>query len=300
MAPKDKSTEATEETKAKKNDLARGTFYWADPDELMVIGLDTKDGPEHPLYDPRIHRPLEASRVNNFVFYGVMTPVEARRNSEGKLEIVDGRGRVRYARAAKQEQLKRGAETLKVPVTIVKGDDSYLFGRSRGRNRHDQDGPMTTAQNIQRSLSMGKTVAQVAIDYGVTEQTVRNYQALLDAHKDVLDAMIKEELTATAAIHLAALPQDQQKEVLDELEKEAQESGQKKTVERVKKKVAEKQGKAKKTPKERIESATKLLQRFALMTAGEKTKEEMLGTLERITKVLTGSTLDKLAATDEE
>lgn len=302
MSPKKTDTTTEETTEAKRDrskELARATHYYADPDELTIIGLDTKDGPDHPLYDPRIHRPLEEARVRNFLFYGVMKPVEVRRN-EGRLEVVDGRGRVRYARAAKQEQLKRGEDTLKVPVIIVKGDDSHLFGRSRAGNIHDADGPMTTAKNMQRQLAMGKTPQEVADTFGVSTQTVANYQTLLDAAPEVIEATIKEEISHTAAIHLAQLSKSEQAEVLADIKSEEKETGKRTTVDKVKRKVAEKQGKTVKTPKERIENAKKLLTVFAGKSAGEKTKEEMQTTLERLSRVLFSMGLDKLVATDEE
>lgn len=287
------------EAKKSKTELSRGTFYWADPDELVIIGLDTLDGPEHPLFDPRINRPLEEARIRNFLFYGVMTPVEARRNAEGKLEIVDGRGRVRYARAAKALQVQRGEETLKVPVTIVKGEDSHLFGRSRGRNIHDVDGPMTTAKNVQRLIGMGQTIAQVADTFGVTEQTIRNYQTMLDLDPAVIEAMVTEEITSTAAIQLAVLPKADQKAVLDEVKTEQKASGKRTTVEKVKEKVAEKTGKATNTPKDKIKRATNLLTKFAAKSAADKTKDAMAETMERVCKVLTGAGMDKLVEDDE-
>lgn len=284
------------ETKTRAKEF-RG--QWADPDDLVIIGKDTPDGPEHPLYDPRINRSFDEQEIASVAFYGVKKPVVVRRN-DGKLEVVDGRGRVLRARIVKAEQLKRGEDTIKVPILVEKGQDADLFALSRVLNKHKADGPMTTAQGVQRLLNMGKTIGEVALAYECSEQTIRNYQAMLELDPAVIDAMVKEEISTTAAIQLVSLPKAQQKEVLAEVQAEEKETGKKATVERVKRKVADKQGKTVKTPKERIESAKKLLTMYAGKTAGEKTKEEMQSTLERLSRVLFSMGLDKLVQVDEE
>lgn len=287
----------------RSNELARGTFYWADPDELIIVGLDTphKSREEHPLYDPRIHLPITEAEVNNVLYYGVKKTVIARREDALGLVMVDGRQRVRRARAAKKLQIERGEPTIRVPVMIEKGDDKHVFGLSRALNSGIKvDGPMTTARNVQFALSMGKTITEVANDLQVSEQTIRNYQAFFDLHKDVAEAMESQEISSTVALQLVGLSHDEQKAVVKEIKDEQKATGKKVTVAKAAKKVAERQGKQTNTPKERIERAKNLLLKYALKTAAEQTKEEMQSTLERISRVLLGMGLEKLAATDEE
>jgi len=270
-----------------------------DPDDLVIIGLDTKDGTEHPLYDPRIKLSISDQEVASIAFYGVREPVTVRRN-DGRLEVVDGRQRVRRARLVKAEQIKRGEDPIKVPCLFEKGSDADLFALSRTLNTHKADGPMTTAQNVQRMMALGKTIGEVALAYQCSEQTIRNYQAMLDLAPDVIAAMVADEISSTTAIQLASLPKADQSAVLADLKAEEKETGKKTTVEKAKKKVAEKQGKTVKTPKERIENARKLLSGFAGKAAGEKTKEAMTETLERLSKVLFSMGLEKLVTVDEE
>src|ERR1044071_4250279 len=78
----------------------RGTHYYADPDDLVIIGLDTDDGPEHPLYDPRIKGDISEPEIRNVEYFGIITPVQVRRY-DNRLEVVNGRGRVRKARLVK-------------------------------------------------------------------------------------------------------------------------------------------------------------------------------------------------------
>jgi ParB-like chromosome segregation protein Spo0J len=275
----------------------RGTHFNFDPDELTIIGLDTDDDKSHPLYDPRIGRPLDPSRINNFRMYGVIKPIRVRKNGD-KVEVVDGRGRVRYARAVKALQIAAGEETIRVPALMTKADDAHLYGISRAANIHDADGPMTMARNAQKMLDMGKSVAEAATTFAVTEQTIRNWTLMLDLDASVIDAMIADEISATAAGALAGLPKAQQREVLAEVKAEALE-GTKPTVERVKRKAAEKAGKAAptNTPKARIERATNLLLKF---TGSGQTKEDYAQLVERLCKVVTGSSLEKLAKSEDE
>lgn len=277
----------------------RGTHFNFDPDEVVIIGLDTKDGPEHPLYDLRINRPLDDNRVKNFQVYGVIKPIRVRKNGD-KIEVVDGRGRVRYARAVKALQVAAGEETIRVPGLMTKADDAHLFGISRAANLHDADGPMLNAKNAQKLLDMGKGVPEVATTFGVTEQTIRNWTLLLDAAPEVIEAMVRDEISATAAGAIAALPKAAQVETLSEVKAITAETGKKATVEAVKRKVADKQGKEPNTntPKAKLERATKILTKHAM--AGLNTKEALTATIERLAKIITGATMEKLATAEDE
>src|SRR5512136_2177542 len=39
-------------------DVKTGDLFKFKPSELIIVGLDTEDGPEHPLYDDRIGLPV--------------------------------------------------------------------------------------------------------------------------------------------------------------------------------------------------------------------------------------------------
>lgn len=287
------------DTASKKSETPRGTHYMHDPDDLIIVGLDTPDGPEHPLYDPRIGIPLDAARVNNFLMYGVIKPVRIMKDGK-RCYVVDGRQRVRYAREAKKLQITRGEETIKVPCMVSTGDSAHLFGVSRAANLHNADGPMTNARNAGKLLDMGKSIGEVATTFGVTEQTVRNWQATLGLAPEVIEAMIRDEISQTAAIQMATLPKADQVAVLSEVKEEQRATGKKATVENVKAKVNDKTGKASNSPKDKLKRASNVLLKFAVKSASEKTKEEMVATLERVCRLLTGAGLDKLAASDEE
>lgn len=283
--------------KGKKSavDAPRKNYFVVDPFAVVVIGKDTADDEKHPLFDPRINLPIDEAMVANIMYYGVLKPVEVTKDGD-RLVVVDGRRRVLHARIAKQRQIERGDEPVGLPIILRKGDDAHLFGVSRTHNAfHSSDGPLTNAYNARRMIDMGKTEAEVALTFGVTLQAVKNWLQLLSAHKDVIDAVKTELLTFTAAMHIAALSKAEQTEVLVELTA----GGTKPTAADAQKRVREKAGKAPgNTPKERIERATNVLTKYAL--AGVTTKEAMETALERVTKILTGGSLEKLAKTDEE
>lgn len=48
----------------------RGQYFFCDPHTVTIIGLDTKDGPEHPLWDERINRPLDKNLVYDIQAHG--------------------------------------------------------------------------------------------------------------------------------------------------------------------------------------------------------------------------------------
>lgn len=278
-------------------DAPRGTFFWLDPDDprLKVIGLDTDDGPDHPLYDDRIKRPLDPNRVKNFAFYGCRKPISVRVVGD-EYHVVDGRGRVRYSREVKSLQTASGeTETIRIPAIVAKGDDADLFGVSRALNLHDTDGPLTNAKNAQRMLAMGRTIAEVAVSFGVSEQTIRNWETLLNnVAPEVLSQVIAGEITGTAAIQLAPIPKQEQAAALEEIKSEVKETGGKVTVERAAKKAREKTGKAAGlTPKARLEEIGALI--FDMTAESNPTKETLLKVLDKIAKLSTGKSLKKLA-----
>jgi ParB family chromosome partitioning protein len=85
--------------------------FAVDPDNLIIIGLDTDDGPEHPLYDERVKLPLDESTVLNIMAIGVKEPVLVRK-TDGNPEVVDGRRRTMHAREANRRLRELGEKTL--------------------------------------------------------------------------------------------------------------------------------------------------------------------------------------------
>lgn len=197
--------------------LHRTSIFHFDPDDLVIIGLDTKDGPEHRLYDERINDPITDQEIANIRTFGVRVPVLVQRDGNRWL-VVDGRGRVRRARAAKQLQRKAGEEVLKVACVPQRGDDAMIFGVSRVANScRTEDSPLRNAKNAQRMIDMGKTQEEVAIAFGKSQSTVSTWLALLDLSPKVKAAVDSGKIAASAAAKLGKLSRKEQEESLGSL-----------------------------------------------------------------------------------
>jgi ParB family chromosome partitioning protein len=201
-------------------DASRSSVFNFDPADLVIIGLDTKDGPEHPLYDPRIKLPLDEAMVLNIMTYGVLETVIARKNGV-YAEVIDGRRRVMHAREANKRLKKMGSDTLTVRTDMKRGDDGHVFGMSVSTNEQRlDDTPMAKAQKLQRMLDLGKTEEECAIAFGVTKVAVKQWLKLLDLSAYVRGKVDKAEISASAAAKFSDLSHDEQKEAVDKLIKE--------------------------------------------------------------------------------
>lgn len=293
-------TEATDKKPRKTAvDAPRGTFFWLDPHDprLKLVGVDVRtgqtkpDGPEHYLYDTRAFRTILPERVSNYRHYGVKTAIHIVIDGDDYL-VEDGRGRLIGARLVADIQRAAGEEIIRIPAVVAKGDEVHLFGLSRALNVHDADDTLTNAKNAQRMLDMGSALATVAVTFGVSDQTIRNWTAMLSLSPEVMAEVVNGELSGTAAIQLASLPKAEQSKVLTE----AKASGEKLTVEKMQRTVREKTGKpAGNTPKDRLGKIAAILTKLADKAPGERTKDVMADTLDKISRIATGCTLDKLA-----
>lgn len=207
-------------------DAPRKQYFLLDPNvDLIIIGLDTKDGEEHALYDPRIKLPIDKNLVKNIAAIGVKKPVLVRKNGD-LIEVVDGRQRVRAAREANLTLEVEGKEPVRVPCIIERGDDHDLFGILISTNEHVQgDTPLGKAEKLRRYMAMGRSEDEASVMFGVSLSTIRNWLVLLDLTADVKKAVERGELSASAASKLAGLSAEEQKAKLGELIEEAKASG---------------------------------------------------------------------------
>lgn len=216
----------------------RGNHFFVDPKNITIIGLDTSDGPEHPLYDERVKLPLEESTIRDFMIRGVLEPILVRKDGDA-IEVIDGRQRVRHARAANERLAKEGSTLIEIPTLVKKGSDAELFGISISTNEHRRDdSPVVKAEKVRRYMAMGKNEQDASIAFGVSVQTIKNWGKLLDLDAKVLRAVDSGKISASSAWNLSGLSREEQLEALDKL----YEGGGKVTSEKVSKAV-----KAKKT-----------------------------------------------------
>lgn len=211
----------------------RKNLHMMDPDELTLIGHDTDDGPEHSLYDPRVHNEPPEWMVISAMDDGILENVEVRKvivDEEERYEIVFGRKRVRAAREANKRLAKKGSELrVLVPTMLTKDDDLALFSRMVIENelREDTD-VLQKAELAARMRRMGADDEMIAKKFGVTPQTARNWDSVNSLCKDVKTAIRKGEISAHAAAKLSDFSSDEQVKQLKELKTEAKASGQNK------------------------------------------------------------------------
>lgn len=284
--------ETATSTKGSKKE-SRRSYFMFDPEECIIIGWDTKDGPEHPHYDERVKQldTLDEGLVRNIQAYGVLEPILFTRDGD-KIIVVAGRRRVVHAREAAKRQRKAGEVVLKVPAIPKQGEDRYLFGVSRAENSMRlNDGPLVNARNAQRMLDMGSSEADIAVAFGVKTQTVKDWISLLSLGAKVRTAVEKGTLSPSAAASLAKLSKEDQEKHLDELVA----SGAKPTMDNVINKVRAAKGKAPlNTPKVRIEKIETLLTKAAEIGIQNLVKDDLIELLDKLCKAALSKGMAKL------
>ena len=261
-----------------------GEMFKFDPYDYVIVGLDTKDGPDHPLYDERINMPVPETLIRNIRAYGVLKPVLFERDGDRPL-VVDGRQRVRAARIVRDRQREAGEDEISVRGIPQRGDGSHLFAVSRAANLHQADGPLTQARNAQRMVDLGKSTEEIAVAFGVTEQTVGHWLSLLDLAPAVRTAVERGVIKPTAAVKLRKLDRNQQVEKLGELIA----GGAKPTVSAARDRVREARGlDPVVTPKARLRQIESVLRELAgdgaspKATIAERSHDDLVGALIKI------------------
>ena len=88
-----------------------------EPERLHLV-TDTA----HPLYDERIHLPLDEAMVLNIMDQGVLEPIIVWKDPETGLScVVAGRRRVRHTLEANKRLVKEGKKPKLVPAVVKRG-----------------------------------------------------------------------------------------------------------------------------------------------------------------------------------
>lgn len=198
-------------------DGKRLNMFAMDPAELVVIGYDTEDGPDHPLYDERVKLPLDEAMVLNIQALGVIENVTVRKNGT-RAEVVAGRRRVLHAREASRRNEERGEPRILVPTTVLRADDAHAFAIAISENEQRRgDDPVTRAKKAARLMRMGMGEKDLSIVFGLTQQQIKNLLSILDLDPKVQKAIEAEKLPFTAAIQLNDLTREEQVAKMQEM-----------------------------------------------------------------------------------
>jgi ParB family chromosome partitioning protein len=201
-------------------DAKRVNGFALDPNDITIIGLDTDDGPDHPLFDERIKLPVNEPLALNIRVNGVIEPVQCRKNGD-TIEVVNGRQRVRAARLANEMNRKEGLEPILVTVVLRRGADESMMGVMISANELRQADVMATKlKKLERFMSIGRSEEGAAIAFGVSVATIKQWLALMEAGPEVKKAFAAGLLSATAAAKLAAIPRAEQADAVAEATKD--------------------------------------------------------------------------------
>ena len=190
----------------------RGTIFHVEPETLTLI-----TDKSHPLYDPRVDKPLLESFVINIKNRGVRLNVRARKLGD-QIIVVDGRQRVRAAIEANKRLKADGLKPLLVPLVITTGDDKDLFNESVFLNEQRQDDdPFEKANKCKRMLDMGYSPDDAAESFGVNVLTIKNWMKVYELDNSVIAAIKSGKINMSSGIQLADLPVAEQRDALTKL-----------------------------------------------------------------------------------
>jgi len=204
---------------------SRLNAFSMDPREVVIIGLDTEDGPEHPLYDKRIKLPVSEALVQSMLLDGQIQPIKVRKEPSGRVVVLVGRQRTRAIRRAREIQVENGVAPemlIRLVVMVDKVDDVAAVRRIISENEiRVEDTPLVKADKAQRALAMGNSEREAAIAFGVTVQTLKSWLKLIEADPAVRKAVDTGAVSMRAASKIVALPREEQRAALDGLVAEA-------------------------------------------------------------------------------
>ena len=195
--------------------MAREVKYH-NPSNLLIVGLDVSEEGS-PLNDERATKDVNEAMVRNIMVYGIQHPVLVRQEA-GKTYVVDGRQRVKAARAAAHRQGSAGEFQTKVPCIEVTGDDSRVTGIMISSNEiRDDDEVLVKASKASRLFDMVGDKEEVALAFGRSTKTIDNWMKLLKADPQIHAAIQAGSISAAVGISLAGKPREDQVVALDQI-----------------------------------------------------------------------------------
>lgn len=185
-----------------------------DPEALTLVTDESS-----PLYDSRVHLPVDEDLARNIDYQGVLEPVLIQKNPEtGDVEIVVGRQRVKAARLANEWRKARGVVPINVPAYVHKGERRNALDVIVSENEVRQaDTPLGRAEKMRRLMAIGRDEKDIAVVFGCKPATVRSTLALLECCADVQKAVEAGKISITHAKQLSAMAPAEQREKVAEL-----------------------------------------------------------------------------------
>lgn len=186
-----------------------------EPESLHLVTDKT-----HPLYDERVHLPIDEGMVLNIKELGVLEPIIVWKDPElGLTCVVVGRQRVKHTLEANKLLLKEGKDPLLVPGVVKRGSANQMAKYMVSENEiRRPDTPLGRAKKMSDALDRGLDEDDIAVLFGCSVQTVRATLALLEATQAVREAVEAGTINVTQARQLVSLKPEEQREKVKQIE----------------------------------------------------------------------------------
>jgi ParB-like chromosome segregation protein Spo0J len=206
-------------------DAPRKTTFMLRPERITIIGrgsladskytspLDTTDGPEHPLFDPRALDEPDAELAEGMfgpTGQGQIQPITVTKEGERYL-LAAGRGRTLAGRL--WNVVHSDEEPVELECKLSRGKSATeLLELVIAENEHRREVPVVLkAKMAQRLLDRGRSFEHVASLYRVSVQTLQTWLPALDMSQALQDAQASGERSkyeADKVAHLSHADQD--------------------------------------------------------------------------------------------
>ena len=179
--------------------------YELDPTTVKIVGLDTPADLTDPLYEPeRAEREIPPDEVEAAYHHGVPGVVEVLKR-DPDLFVVTGRQRTKALRKANEQRIKDGLEPHLLRVILVDSKEKPLDLMGRVVLENALQTPLTPLQKagwVKRLKEAGKSAKEIASLFGVTEQSIRDWDVLANANPKVQAAVSKGKISAYNAVQI--------------------------------------------------------------------------------------------------
>ena len=228
--------------------IRAGDQFKFDPDEVVLIGKDTDDGPEHPQYDRKVCAEASPVLVESMRLFGQFVPITFYREA-GKVICSKGRGRVKAARVIlsdlRREAEKAGKDPKEVEFYVIGIPGKPMDEATQVATKHAENlnrriyDASDEADAVQEMLAHHASRRSMCAVLGISPSQLDERIALLKLSGPVRKAVDDGRLSASGGVELSKLSRADQIRKLKELT----EGGTKPSVRQIKNKVRESQGK---------------------------------------------------------
>lgn len=217
-------------------DARRGNQFFVNPDDLVIVGLDTAhEAGGHPLYTvveaARLAEDLDDDMLAGIQKLGIVVPITAikapirlRGESpdgppEERVIVVAGRRRVRHAREINKINLHRGLPIIEVPVVLRPSKDMATAQVAAIVENEHRDGTSVLAKALTTLdlLNSGVPEEEVCMIFRLSDRTFRQYKALGAAPPEVKALFSAGKVTLVGMEEIAKYPYEEQLTVAQRL-----------------------------------------------------------------------------------